>query len=112
MRFVSPLRRSLRLVEDGAGGSLGRPYRRLPRGAPPCKLVVMSERSNKSPSAAPEEEELPLFLGDDYVANVLPPILCVHIERSSEAAASDHAADERCLSEADLWKGEREKPAP
>lgn len=89
---------------------MGRPYRRLPRGARPCKLVVMSERSSESPSAVPEEEELPLFLGDDYVADVLSPILCVRIERSPEAAASDHAFDERHVSEAELSERKLEKP--
>ena len=53
------------------------------------KLVTVSSETNHSPTATSDEEELPCFLGDDYIAVDLPPIFCVRIRRPAVIAASD-----------------------
>lgn len=50
------------------------------------KLVIVAPETDHSPS---DEEELPFFLGDDYVAVDLPPILCVRMHGPAVIAASD-----------------------
>jgi hypothetical protein len=51
------------------------------------KLVTVPPETEHSLT---DQEELPCFLGDDYVAVDLPPILCVRICRPAViSAASD-----------------------
>ena len=56
---------------------------------PAGKLVIVSSENDHAPTATHDGEELPCFLGDDYVAVDLPPILCVRIDRSAVVAAPD-----------------------
>lgn len=62
------------------------------------------------------DEELPAFLGSEFVPDELPPICCVRLERSSQRDHSSHqpAADssaglgELCVPESALWRRKRE----
>lgn len=50
------------------------------------KLAIVPAETEHSPT---DQEELPCFLGDDYVAVDLPPILCVRIHRPAVISDSD-----------------------
>lgn len=55
------------------------------------RLVVVSSVTDHSPTPTSDEEDLPCFLGEDYVAEDLPPILCVRIPPAAVLAALDEA---------------------
>jgi hypothetical protein len=59
----------------------------------------MSSETRHLHTPISDEEELPCFLGDGFVAEDLPPIFCVRIDRPAVVAAPD----QEFPSQAELW---------